>query len=138
MTEKTKRTVLVIALIVLYVAVDIAMDVLLFPTLPDALQEHHKDVVSSSALFFGLVPVWIIGILFFEHRGNRMGVILFGSALAATAVFAFTSLPFIWIAATIPASAPAFLLLHDHGLWVYFIVLVAVFGYRCTAGRLES
>ena len=103
MAGKKRRVVLIVVLIVLYVAVDIAMDVLLFPTLPDGLKEHHKDVVSSHVVFFGLVPVWVLGLLFFEHRDNRLGVIIFGSALAATAVFAFTSLPFIWVAATVPA-----------------------------------
>ncbi len=133
-----KKTTLIITLVVLYVAVDIAMDVLLFPMLTDALKEHHRDTVTRNAVFFGLVPVWIIGIVFFEARSNRIAVILFGSALAATAVFAFTSLPFIWVASAFPSIAPTFLFLHDYGLYVYFAVTVATLGYWYTVRTRPS
>ena len=128
MSDKTRTGLLVAALIVAYIGADILMDILLFPRLPESLQERHRELVESHVVTFGLVPLWILGVVLFEHRGNRPAVILVGSALAATVVFAFTSLPFIWIASAVPAVAPPFLFLHDHGLPIYFVVTVFIFG----------
>jgi hypothetical protein len=128
MSPKTRKILLAVALIVAYLAADILMDILLFPRLPESLQERHRELVESVVVVFGLVPLWILGLIFFERRENKPAVILVGSALAATVVFAFTSLPFIWIASAVPALAPPFLFLHDHGLLVYFAVAVSIFG----------
>lgn len=111
--------------VVAYVAVDIAMDVLLFPRLPEHLKEHHREVVTRHAIFFGLLPVWIVGLILFEKRQNRIGALVFASALFATVGFAFTSLPFIWAASAVPSLATPLLFLHDHGLVVYFVLLLS-------------
>ena len=128
MTDARRKTLLVVGLVVAYLAADILMDVLLFPGLPESLQERHRAMVEGHVVVFALVPVWIIGVMLFEHRGNRPGVALTGSALAATVVFAFTSLPFIWMASAVPSVAPPLLFLHDHGLYVYFAIAIVAFG----------
>jgi hypothetical protein len=112
------------------VTADILMDILLFPMLSESLKEHHIEIVNKHLIFFALVPVWIIGCIFFEKRKNKLGVIISGSALVATIVFAFTSLPFIWIADTFPLLASTFLFCHDYGLYIYFFIMISIFGYK--------
>lgn len=130
MDKKIKKIILIATLIIIYVTSDILMDIILFPMLPESLKEHHKEIINSHMIFFVLLPVWIIGCIFFEKRKNRLAVIIFGSALVATVVFAFTSLPFIWIAYAFPFLASTFLFFHDYGLYVYFVIMISIFGYK--------
>ena len=124
-------------MIIIYVAADIIMDITLFPVLTDSLQEHHTKTVSRYMIFFNLVWVWVAGyILFnyiFERHKNKpvkLAIIFFGSALVATVFFAFTSLPLVWIAFTFPLLESTCLFLHDYGLFVYFFIMIPVFGYK--------
>ncbi|MDX1675185.1 MAG: hypothetical protein R3314_10365 [Longimicrobiales bacterium] len=130
-----KRVVLVLTLVAVYVTADIMMDIFLFPRLPEPLREHHREIVESHVVVFGLTPLWIIGLIFSESRGYGLAVAVFGSALAATVVFAFTSLPFIWAASAFPSLATPFLFLHDHGLYVYFFGAISIFGHRYIQSR---
>ena len=130
MNKKPKKIIVIAMLVITYVAVDILMDILLFPMLTESLQEHHKEIVDRHMIFFILVPVWIIGYVFFEKRKNKMVAIIFGSALVATVIFAFTSLPFIWIADTFPLLTSTFLFFHDYGLYIYFFITISIFGYK--------
>lgn len=139
---KNKQKIIVIAIfIIIYVAADILMDILLFPTLTESLKEHHKEIVARYMIFFGLIPVWIIGYLYFEKRENKLAklaTIIFVSALVATVVFAFTSLPLVWIASTFPLLTSTSLFLHDYGLFVYFVIMIPIFGYKYFIKRKEE
>ena len=130
MDRKTKGIILIASLITIYLIADILMDILLFPMLSESFKEHHKEIVNRHMIFFILVPFWIIGCILFEKRKNKLAVIIFGSALVATVVFAFTSLPLIWLAYAFPPSASTFLFFHDYGLSVYFVIMIPIFGYK--------
>lgn len=130
MIRKRKKVFLIASLVIIYLTADILMDILLFPTLSESLQEHHKEIVSKYTISFVLIPVWIVGWILFEKHKKKLGVIISGSALVATVVFAFTSLPLIWIADTSPLLASTCLFLHDYGLFVYFVIVIPIFGYK--------
>ena len=95
MSKKSGKGIIIAISIVLYIATDVLMDIFLFPQLTESLQEHHKEIVGRNVIFFALIPVWIVGYVIFEKRQNKPAEIFFGSAIVATAIFAFTSLPFI-------------------------------------------
>lgn len=135
----------VIVLIIIYVAVDFILDRTLFPMLTESLKKHHLEIVARYMIFFNLVWLWMAVYIFsiykFEKYKNeiaRLSTIIFGSALAATVVFAFTSLPLIWIAYTFPLLSTACLFLHDYGLFVYFAIMIPIFGYKYLRKRNDE
>ena len=123
---------MVVVLIIMYVAADILMDITLFPMLTESLKEHHMEFVARHVIFFALIPVWIIGYICFKKRENKLAklaTIIFGSAAAATVVTAFTSLPLVWMASTFTLVASTSLFLHNYGLFVFFVIMIPIFGY---------
>ncbi len=98
MGKKPGKGIIIAISIVMYITADVLMDIYLFPQLTEAFQEHHKEIVGRNIIFFALIPVWITGYIIFEKRQIKPVAIFFGSALIATGIFAFTSLPFIWLA----------------------------------------
>ena len=131
--NKQRKIIMVAALIIMYVAADILMDKTLFPVLTESLKEHHIEIVTRYIIFFVLIPVWIIGYIYFEKRENKLAklaTIIFGSATAATVIYAFTSLPLVWMASTFTLLASTNLFLHDYGLFVFFVIMIPIFGYK--------
>jgi len=135
--NKLLKTIMIIMLIVVYVAADLIMDKTLFPMLTESFKQHHIEIVARYMIFFHLVWVWLAGFIFskylFKKQKNKLvklSIIFFGSSLAATVIFAFTSLPLIWIASTIPLLTSTCLFLHDYGLFVYFVIMIVIFGYK--------
>lgn len=130
--NKQRKIIVIVVLIVMYVAADILMDITLFPMLTESLKEHHREFIARYMIFFVLIPVWIIGYICFEKRKNKLAklaTIIFGSAAAATVVTAFTSLPLVWMASTFTLLASTSLFLHDYGLFVFFVIMIPIFGY---------
>ena len=139
---KQQKIIVVALLIIVYLAADILMDIILFPMLTESLKEHHKEIVARYMIFFGLIPVWIIGYLCFEKRENKLAklaAIIFGSALVATVIYAFMALPLVWIASTFTSLlASTSLFLHDYGLFVFFVIIIPIFGYKYFKKRKEK
>jgi uncharacterized membrane protein (DUF373 family) len=139
--NKLRKIIVVAMLIIMYVAADILMDIKLFPMLTESLKMHHKEIVARYMLFFCLIPVWIIGCLYFEKRKTKLATIatiISGSALISTVIYAFTSLPLVWMASTFTSSTSIFLFLHDYGLLVFFVVIIPILGYRYFKKRKEE
>ena len=130
MDNKTKKTLLIVSLVIIYLTADILMDIFLFPMLSESLKDHHKEMVDKNMIFFYLFPVWIIGCIIFEKLKFKLGLIISGSALIATIFFAFLALPFIWAANTFPILVSTFIFCHDYGLYIYFIIAISIFGYK--------
>jgi hypothetical protein len=130
--NKLRKTIVVAVLIIMYVVADILMDIKLFPMLTEPLKTHHKELVTRYAVFFCLIPVWIIGCIYFNKRKSKLATIatiIFGSALISTVIYSFTSLPLIWMASTFTSLTSIFLFLHDRGLFVFFVVIIPILGY---------
>jgi hypothetical protein len=137
MEKKYQNIVIIILFIIAYITIDIAMDKILFPMLAEPLKQHHIEIVKQYNIFFNLIWVWLVGFIYFKNiydeqkgRLTKLALVFFGSALFSSIVFAFTSLPFIWIASTFPLLSSIFLFLHDHGLFVYFFIMIIFFGYK--------
>jgi hypothetical protein len=132
-----KKVIITIILITVYLTADIAMDIVLFPRLTDVFKQHHSEMVANNMIVFNLVWVWLAGFIYsksqYDKQKNRWAkflTVFFGSALAATVIFSFTSLPFIWIASTVPLLASISLFLHDYGIIIYFIIMMLIFSYK--------
>lgn len=135
--KRSQKIIVVIVLIIIYVLADLFMDKTLFPLLSESLQEYHRAMVSKYMILLNLVWLWLIGFISFTKlsmRNNntllRLAIIIFGSALVATVLFSFTMLPLIWAAYTSPSTSSIFLFLHDYGIFLYFFILIPVFGYK--------
>lgn len=135
--KRRRKVILGILLIIIYVTADIYMDKILFPMLTESLKEHHIKIVSRYMILLNLVWVWLAGYICSEHilkrhenKLSKAAIIFFGSAFVATVVFSFTSLPLVWTANTFPSIAPICLFFHDYGLFVYFVIMIPIFGYR--------
>jgi hypothetical protein len=135
--SRLTKVIMGVILIIVYVAADFIMDKILFPMLSESLKEHHIEIVSRYMILLNLVWVWLIGYIcstyIFKSRENKLvklTIIVFGSALVATIVFSFISLPLIWIAYAVPLLAPICLFFHDYGLFVYFVIMILIFSYR--------
>lgn len=135
--DKLLEIIMVIVLIIIYVAADLIMDKTLFPILTESLKEQHLEIVARYKIFFNLVWVWMVGYIcssyILERNKNKLvklAIIIFGSALVATVVFAFTSLPLIWTAYKFPLLSSTCLFLHDYGLLVYFVLMIPILGYK--------
>lgn len=142
MMGKMRRSSLVkftlgVLLFVIYVAADLIMDKMLFPMLTESQKEHHIEIISKYMILLNLVWVWLVGYILsssilkrHENKLAKLATIIFGSALVATVVFSFTSLPLIWTAYTLPLLAPICLFLHDYGLFAYFFVMIPILSYK--------
>jgi len=135
--NKLLKIIMVVMLIAVYLTADIVMDKTLFPKLTDSFKQHHIEIVTNYTIFFNLVWVWLAGFIYskhlFEKQKNKLAkpaIIFFGSSLVATVIFAFTSLPLIWTASVIPMLASTCLFFHDYGLFVYFFIMILIFGYK--------
>jgi len=135
--DKLLKVVIGVVLIAIYFVADIIMDITLFPVLSEPLKEHHTETISRYMIFLNLAWVWLIGYICSSHIFKRyknklakLATVVFGSALVATVFFSFTSLPLIWTAYTFPSLASICLFFHDYGLFVYFVIMIPIFGYR--------
>ena len=79
--NKQRKIIMVAALIIMYVAADILMDKTLFPVLTESLKEHHIEIVTRYIIFFVLIPVWIIGYIYFEKRENKLAKLATSSSV---------------------------------------------------------
>lgn len=134
--KKSRKILVVIILISIYVSADLLMDKTLFPLLPETLQEHHRAMVSKYMILLNLVWLWLIGFISFNNLSKRnkntllrIAIIIFGSALVATVVFSFTMLPLIWAAYTFPSTSTILLFLHDYGIYLYFLIMIPLLGF---------
>ncbi len=120
--------------IALYLVADLMMDRTLFPMLPMVLQQHHMDIVHRYLILLNLVWVWIGGYFWSRKRVEknssryaRLASVFFGSALAATVLYSFLSLPLIWTAYRFSSQSSFWIFFHDYGLFVFFAVMIPLF-----------
>ncbi|WP_373470552.1 hypothetical protein [Carnobacterium alterfunditum] len=131
------KYILGVLMFIIYVAADLTMDKMLFPMLTESQKEQHIEIVSKYMILLNLVWVWLVGYILSRHilkkhenKLVKLTTIVFGSALVATVVFSFISLPLIWTAYTFPLLAPICLFFHDYGLFAYFVIMIPILSYR--------
>lgn len=135
--SRLMKFIMGVLLFIVYVAADLIMDKMLFPMLTESQKEHHIEIVSKYMFLLNLVWVWLIGYILSKtivdrHKNKlaKLTTIVFGSALVATVVFSFVSLPLIWTAYAFPLLAPICLFFHDYGLFAYFVIMILILSYR--------